>query len=154
MSDVVRFLSPEWADTCRETINGWPDAEHKAAKLQEFWDWIAMVRPFVTGRLALVARDAPGGGPDTLALDFKDGVITEASVLPRAEAEEGAVFVLAGDHGDWVDLLGGYDVGKMIMYRRLMLEQGETLLFFRAAFFWTELLAAIQSIPTETAVPA
>jgi hypothetical protein len=28
-----------------------------------------------------------------------------------------------------------------------MLEQGDTLMFFMAAFYWTELLAAIQSIP-------
>lgn len=147
---MVAFLSPEWADACRDTINGWPTAEQKAAKLQDFWDWIGMVRPFVSGRLALVVRDAPGGGPDTLALDFNEGVITDAAVLPRSEAEEGAVFVLAGDHDDWVAMLGGYDVGKMIMYRKLMLEKGDTLLFFRAAFFWTELLAAMQSIPTET----
>lgn len=150
MSGVVQFLSSEWADTCRETINGWPNPEQKASKLQNFWDWIDMVRPFVSGRLALVVRDAPRGGPDSLALDFHEGVITEAAVLPRTEAEQGAVFVLAGDHDDWMAMLSGYDVGKMIMYRKLMLEQGDTLLFFRAAFFWTELLAAIQSIPTET----
>ncbi len=30
-----------------------------------------------------------------------------------------------------------------------MLEKGDTLMFFTAAFFWTELLAAIQSIPAE-----
>jgi hypothetical protein len=151
---MVRFLSPEWADACKDTINGLPTPEQKAAKLEEFWDWIAMVRPFITGRLLLVVRDAPGGDPDSLALDFAEGVITDAAVVARAEGEPGAVFVLAGDHDDWVAMLGGYDVGKMIMYRKLMLEQGDTLLFFRAAFFWTELLSAIQSIPTETAVPA
>ena len=51
-------------------------------------------------------------------------------------------------------MLGGYDVGKMVMYRKLMLVQGDTLMFFTAAFFWTELLAAIQSIPAEVLEPA
>jgi hypothetical protein len=35
-----------------------------------------------------------------------------------------------------------------------MLVQGDTLMFFTAAFFWTELLAAIQSIPVEVLEPA
>jgi hypothetical protein len=30
-----------------------------------------------------------------------------------------------------------------------MLEKGDTLQFFMAAFFWTELLAAIQSVPVQ-----
>jgi hypothetical protein len=46
-------------------------------------------------------------------------------------------------------MLAGYDVGKMVMYRKLMLEKGDTLQFFTAAFYWTELLAAIQSVPVE-----
>ena len=57
-------------------------------------------------------------------------------------------------YADWQEMLGGYDVGKMVMYRKLMLEQGDTLMFFTAAFFWTELLAAIQSIPAEVLEPA
>ena len=46
-------------------------------------------------------------------------------------------------------MLAGYDVGKMVMYRKLMLEKGDTLQFFTAAFYWTELLAAIQSVPVD-----
>jgi hypothetical protein len=30
-----------------------------------------------------------------------------------------------------------------------MLEKGDTLQFFMAAFYWTELLAAIQSVPVK-----
>lgn len=72
----------------------------------------------------------------------------------RAAAEGDATFPLAGTYADWLAMLDGYDVGKTLMYRRLMLEKGETLQFFMAAFFWTELLAAIQSIPTEAPQPA
>ena len=107
---------------------------------------------FVTGRLALSVRDMPPGADgDTLVLDFDGGTMTAASVLRRADAEAGAVFLLAGDYADWQAMLDGYDVGKMIMYRKLMLEKGDTLMFFTAAFFWTELLSVIQSVPVAAA---
>ena len=107
-----------------------------------------MIRPFVTGRLALNVRDMPPGADgDTLVLDFDAGTVAAASVTDRADAEASAVFVLSGDYADWQAMLAGYDVGKMVMYRKLMLEKGDTLMFFTAAFFWTELLAVIQSVP-------
>jgi hypothetical protein len=151
---MARFMTPDWAAEIQSTFNAWPDDERKASKLQDFWDWINMISPFVTGRLALAVRDMPAGGEgDTLVLDFEAGQVTAASVLDRAEAQADAVFLLAGDYADWQNMLAGYDVGKMVMYRRLMLEKGDTLMFFRAAFFWTELLAAIQTIPAEVPEP-
>jgi hypothetical protein len=152
---VARFMTADWAQEIRGTFNDWPDPDRKASKLQDFWDWIAMIAPFVTGRLALAVRDMPAGaGADTLVLDFEAGKITSASAGERGPAEADAVFVLAGGYADWLDMLAGYDVGKMVMYRRLMLEKGDTLQFFTAAFFWTELLAAIQSVPAEILEPA
>jgi len=145
---MARFMTPAWAQDCRSAFNAWPDEERKASKLQDFWDWINMIRPFVTGRLALSVRDMPPGADgDTLVLDFDGGTMTAASVLDRADAEASAVFVLSGGYADWQAMLAGYDVGKMVMYRKLMLEKGDTLQFFTAAFFWTELLAVIQSVP-------
>jgi hypothetical protein len=147
---VARFMTAAWAQECQDTFSGWPGEERKASKLQDFWDWIEMVRPFVAGRLALSVRDMPPGADgDTLVLDFDAGTVTGASVLDRPAAAESAVFLLAGSYADWLSVLDGYDVGKTVMYRKLMLEQGDTLLFFMAAFFWTELLAAIQSVPVE-----
>jgi hypothetical protein len=152
---MPRFMTAAWADACRSTIDGWPGAERKASKLQDFWDWIDMIRPFVTGRLALSVRDMPPGADgDTLVLDFDGGAIIGASVLDRADAEASAVFLLAGSCADWQEMLAGYDVGKMVMYRKLMLEKGDTLQFFTAAFYWTELLAAIQAVPVEALEPA
>jgi hypothetical protein len=146
------LMTAAWAQACQDTINGWPDEARKASKLQDFWDWIGAVRPFVTGRLALSVRDMPAGADgDTLALDLAEGTVKAAAVLGRDEAADGAKFVLAGSYADWQAMLDGYDVGKMIMYRKLMLEQGDTLTFFMAAFYWTELLAAIQSIPVNGA---
>jgi hypothetical protein len=147
---MARFMTDEWAQELRATINGWPGEEWKASKLQDFWDWIDMISPFVTGRLALTVRDMPPGADgDTLALEFEAGTVQAASIGERAAVEADAVFLLAGSYADWTAMLDGYDVGKMIMYRKLMLEKGDTLMFFTAAFFWTELLAAIQSVPAE-----
>jgi hypothetical protein len=147
---VPGFMTDAWAQEIRATFNAWPGEEYKATKLQDFWDWIAMIRPFVTGRLALAVRDMPEGAQaDTLVLDFDAGSVAAASVAERDEVEAGAVFLLAASYADWAEMLAGYDVGKMIMYRKLMLEHGDTLMFFTAAFFWTELLAAIQSVPVE-----
>jgi hypothetical protein len=152
---MARFMTQEWAQDCRTTINAWPGVERKAGKLQDFWDWIAMVRPGVMGRLALHVRDMPPGGDgDTLVLALDGGVVTDAAVGNRAAAEGEAVFLLAGTYADWQLMLGGYDVGKMVMYRKLMLEKGDSLQFFMAAFFWTELLAAIQSVPADALLPA
>ena len=152
---MAQFMTNAWAQEIRSTFNAWPDDERKAGKLPDFWNWIDMIRPFVTGRLALSVRDMPGGADgDTLALDFDGGTVTAAAVLDRAGAQPGAVFLLAGSYADWQQMLAGYDVGKMVMYRKLMLEQGDTLRFFMAAFYWTELLAAIQSIPVQAPEPA
>ncbi len=147
---MARFMTQDWAAEIQRTFNAWPGDERKASKLQDFWDWINMISPFVTGRLALAVRDMPAGGEgDTLVLDFEAGKVTTASVGERAEAEADAVFMLAASYADWLSMLDGYDVGKMVMYRKLMLVKGDTLMFFTAAFFWTELLAAIQTIPVE-----
>jgi hypothetical protein len=147
---MAYFMTTAWAQDCQRAINGWPGDERKASKLQDFWDWINMISPFVTGRLALSVRDMPPGADgDTLVLDLDGGTVTAASVLDRADAQASAVFLLAGSYADWQALLAGYDVGKMVMYRKLMLEKGDTLQFFMAAFYWTELLAAIQSVPAQ-----
>jgi hypothetical protein len=151
---MAHFMTDAWAQEVRGAISGWPGAERKASKLQDFWDWIDMIRPFVTGGLALSVRDLPPGADgDTLVLDFDGGAVTAASVLGRGDAEATAVFLLAGSYADWQLMLAGYDVGKMVMYRKLMLEKGDTLQFFMAAFYWTELLAAIQSVPAEILEP-
>ena len=149
---MARFMTAQWAQDVADAFNAWPGEERKASKLQDFWDWINMIRPFVTGRLALNVRNLPpdaGADGDTLVLDFEGGAVTAASVLARADAEPGAVFLLSGCYADWQEMLGGYDVGKMVMYRKLMLEKGDTLQFFMAAFYWTELLAAVASVPVQ-----
>ena len=44
--------------------------------------------------------------------------------------------------------MAGFDMGKAVMYRKLLLEKGEVLDFFKSVYYWTESLASIQRIPT------
>lgn len=152
---MARFMTTEWAQACKDAANAWPPADRRSSKLQDYWDWIDAVKPTVSGRLALGVRDLPPGcDGNTLMLDLDAGVVRTAAVGERALADETATYVLAGSFDDWKLLFDGYDVGKTVMYRKLMLEKGDTLEFFMAAFFWTELLAAIQSVPVDLPVPA
>jgi hypothetical protein len=42
---MAAFMTDAWAQEIRATFNEWPGAERKASKLQDFWDWIAMIQP-------------------------------------------------------------------------------------------------------------
>ena len=151
---MADFMTARWAEGCRSAVNTWPTPQRRSSKLQEFWDWIDAIRPTVNGQLALSVRDAPSGAEgDTLVLNLDHGTVTAAAVVARAVADETATFLLAGSYDDWKLMFDGYDVGKMVMYRKLMLQKGDTLQFFMAAFFWTELLAAIQTVPVALPVP-
>jgi hypothetical protein len=147
---MARFMTAAWAQACAAAINAWPTDAVRAGKLQEFWDWIAEVRQQLDGALALSVAGLPDGADgDTLLLQLDGGVVTAATVTRRAGAEDGASYLLSGSYADWQEMLAGYDVGKTVMYRRLTLQKGDTLKFFMAAFYWTELLAAIQSVPAD-----
>ena len=55
----------------------------------------------------------------------------------------------------WREIMAGFDMGKAVMYRKLLLEKGEVLEFFKSIYYWTESLACIQRVPTEfTGAPA
>lgn len=143
-----RFFSPEWAQAAKEAVNAGPSEEVRAQKLEKFWNWIEEAKQGLDCKLGLAVDGMPEG-PDCLLLDLHDGVCTEASLVSRSEAQEEATYLLAGDLDSWREIMSGLDMGKTIMYRKLMLEQGEVLDFFKKAYYWTESLASIQRIPTE-----
>lgn len=145
---ALQFFSPEWAEAVRKAVNDGPSAEVRAGKLDKFWDWIEEAKKGLDCTLALAVKGLPAG-PDCLLLELHDGVCTEVSLVPRAEGEAKATYLLAGDLDSWREIMGGLDMGKTIMYRKLMLEKGEVLEFFKKAYFWTESLACIQRIPSQ-----
>jgi hypothetical protein len=143
------FFSPEWAEAARQAWNAGPSDEVKAGKLQKYWDWIDEAKERTTATLGLAVDDLPGDRPDCVLLHLEQGVCTRAEVAARRDVEQDTTYLLTGTYADWRDLMGGYDAGKTIMYRKLRLEHGELLDFFKAAYMWTESLACMQKVPTE-----
>ena len=93
-------------------------------------------------------RDLPGGSPDAIVLELEHGACTGVRLTTRAQAEPRCTYLLAGDRAAWREVMDGYDMGRSIMYRKLLLEHGDVLVFFRTVFYWTETLACLQRIPT------
>ncbi|HVS16170.1 MAG TPA: hypothetical protein VMV46_19810 [Thermoanaerobaculia bacterium] len=145
----MQFFSPEWAEAARRAWNAGPSADVKAGKLQKYWDWIEDARERTTATLGLAIDDLPFDRPDCLVLHLEQGKCARIEVASRAAVEAGTTYLLTGSYRDWRDLMGGYDAGKTIMYRKLRLEHGELLDFFKAAYLWTESLACLQKVPTE-----
>jgi putative sterol carrier protein len=145
MTAVAAFLSEEWAQQVRDAVNRGPDEEYRKTKIEKYWEWIDMVRGAFVGSLALGIREPDQGR--YLRLDFSGGACTSASIVERDNAAQGT-FVLEGDDETWRELLTGYDPGKAIMYRRLMLASGEILEFFNGIYFFVEVLASVVRVPT------
>jgi hypothetical protein len=51
------------------------------------------------------------------------------------------------DDQDWKALHEGYDAQRTVMYRKIVLEEGDLLEFFKAIYFFVESLAVICSVP-------
>ena len=58
-------------------------------------------------------------------------------MLGESEPVE-ATYVLAADYHDWKALFEGYDALRTVMYRKLLLEDGDLLEFFKAIYFFVE----------------
>lgn len=141
------FFSPEWAEQVRAAVDHGPGAEVRAGKLATYWNWIDAVRSSYSASWALGARDLPGG-PAYLRLGWKDGACADASIAGPDDPLE-ATYVLATDLATWRDLLGGEDPGRIVMYRRLRLEKGDVLRFFRGIYFFVESVAVIGRVPAK-----
>ena len=146
----LELFSPAWAEAAREAVNRGPSPDARARKIDRYWEWIDDVRTRIDATWGLAARGLDG--PACLLLTIRGGEAVSAELVELDEGRRRATYLQVGDLEAWRELASGYDVGKAVMYRRLMLEVGDVLLFFRAAYFWTESLAAIQAVPT--AVPA
>lgn len=140
------FFSPEWAEDVRAAVDRGPDEAARAAKLDAYWTWIARARAGYSSSWALGVRDLPGRGPCYLRLGWKDGACAEAAVIGPDDPLD-ADYTLAADLATWRDLLAGEDPGRIVMYRRLRLQDGDVLRFFRGVYFFVESLALIGRTP-------
>ena len=138
---MAELFSSEWAAAAKDAINAFPDDDYRDTKLFMFWDWIDVAKASFDGSLAIGDKDS--GRYVTFV--FKGGTVTEATT---SDTVPDATFVLAGDANTWQDIIGGYDAGKAVMYRRLRLISGDVFRFFNRIYLFTESLVAVSKVPT------
>ncbi|MEU3690633.1 hypothetical protein [Streptomyces narbonensis] len=149
-TQTVRFLSAEWAEASRVRVDSGPDADVVATKQESYWEWIAATRAACSQTWALGVRE-PDGATSYLRLDWQDGKCAEATVIPPGEPVD-ADFVLVGSTDTWHRIYSGEaNLQRTVVDRKLSLERGDTLIFFRGIFFFVESLAALRQVPTSFA---
>jgi hypothetical protein len=151
---MARFFSKEWADEVRDAIEAGPTEGARASKLPEYWDFYKLVRDNYSASWALGVRDLPrelGGSPSYLFVQWGGGHVTDCRIIGPDDPLE-ATYVLDGDYADWVALLEGYDAQRTVMYRKLLLQEGDLLEFFTAIYFFVESVACLATVKAETPV--
>jgi hypothetical protein len=150
------FLSPSWVAAVRGALDAGPDDDALAGKLPEYWEFYHLVRGDYQASWALGVRDLPaelGRGERYLFVEWGDDRVRECRILEESEPVS-ATYVLAAGYQDWKALFEGYDALRTVMYRKLLLEEGDLLEFFKGIYFFVESLALIASVPTNSPAAA
>ena len=145
------FFSPQWADAVRDALIAGPSEQAKSEKLQMYWDFFELIKSMYPASWALGCRDLPaelGGGPSYLLVQWAGGTVASTAIIGPDDPLE-ATFVLGMDYADWKALHEGYDAQRTVMYRRILLEDGDLLEFFKAIYFFAECLAVIGTVPAD-----
>ncbi|HUN38063.1 MAG TPA: hypothetical protein VMU95_39235 [Trebonia sp.] len=143
------FFSPQWAVAVRDALDAGPSEQARAGKLSLYWDFFDKVKASCASSWALGCRDLPAGtGTETayLYVQWGGGTVTDCHVASPGERPE-ATYLLGMDYADWQALHDGYDAQRTVMYRKVLLEEGDVLEFFKAIYFFTECLAIIGRVP-------
>jgi hypothetical protein len=143
------FFSPGWATAVQDALNAGPAEPVRAGKLQEYWDLFEYIKSIYPAPWALGCRELPaelGGAPAYLFVQWAGGTVTECRLIGPDEPLA-ATYVLAMDYADWKALHDGYDAPRTVMYRKILLEEGNLLQFFKAIYFFVECLAIIGAVP-------
>ena len=142
------FFSKQWADAVRDALQAGPSEAVKSAKLQEYWDFFDFVRGIYPSSWALGCRDLPaelGGGPSYLFVQWEGGAVVDCRIIGPDDPLD-ATYVLGMNFADWKALHDGYDAQRTVMYRKMLLEEGDLLGFFKAIYFFVESLAVIGTV--------
>ena len=145
----LEFFSPEWAAAVRHALTAGPPEPVRAGKLQEYWDLFDFIKSVYPASWALGCRGLPaelGGGPAYLIAGWSGGTVTDCRIIGPDEPLA-ATYVLAMDYADWKALHDGYDAQRTVMYRKILLEEGNLLEFFKAIYFFVECLSIIGAVP-------
>jgi hypothetical protein len=146
-----RFFSKEWADAVLDALVAGPSEQDRAGKLQMYWDFFELIKSMYPASWALGCRDLPselGPGPAYLVIQWGGGTVTRAEIVGPDDPLE-ATYVLAMDYADWQALHDGYDAQRTVMYRKILLEDGDLLEFFKTIYFFVECLAVIAKVPAD-----
>ena len=146
-----KFFSKEWADAVRDALVAGPSEQDRAGKLQMYWDFFELIKSMYPASWALGCRDLPaelGQGPAYLLIRWGGGTVTTCEIVGPDDALE-ATYVLAMDYADWRALHEGYDAQRTVMYRKILLEDGDLLEFFKTIYFFVECLAVIAKVPAD-----
>src|SRR5258708_4272551 len=104
----------------------------------------------------LGCRDLPAELGDRRGSVFGEwggGTVTGGQIIgrddppPASPSPFTATYVLGMDYADWKALHEGYDAQRTVMYRKILLEDGDLLEFFKSAYFFVECLAVIGALP-------
>ena len=143
------FFSKQWADAVREALTAGPDAKARGDKLQEYWDFFELIKSMYPASWALGCRDLGS----YLFVQWSGGTVTDCRIIGPDDPVT-ATYVLAMDYADWKALHEGYDAQRTVMYRKILLEDGDLLEFFKTIYFFVECLAIIGSLPAGYPAPA
>jgi hypothetical protein len=140
-----KFFSPEWAAAVQDALTAGPTESDRAGKLTMYWDFFNEVKAGYASSWALGCRDLPAG-PASLYIQWDGGTVTGCRVTGPGDEQE-ATYVLGMDYADWQALHDGYDPQRTVMYRKILVEEGNILEFFKGIYFFTECLAVIGKVP-------
>jgi hypothetical protein len=146
-----RFFSPEWADAVQAALVAGPSEQARAGKLQEYWDFFELIKSGYPASWALGCPSLPaefGKGPAYLLVQWGSGTITGCKIIGPDDPLD-ATYVLNMEYRDWKALHDGYDAQRTVMYRKILLEDGNLLEFFKTIYFFVECLAVIGAVPAE-----
>jgi hypothetical protein len=147
VSQVAEFFSPSWASSVGVALTAGPLEQARAGKLAEYWDFFEFLKSVSAASWALGCRDLPGlTGTAYLFVQWGGGAVTECRIIGPDEPLK-ATYVLSMDYRDWQALHEGYDAQRTVMYRKIVLEEGNLLEFFKPIYFFVESLAVIGSAP-------
>jgi hypothetical protein len=151
VSDVAEpeFFSPQWAAAVRDALTAGPSEQDQAGKLPMYWDSFEQVKASYTASWALGCRDLPAGlgaSPAYLYVRWGGGTVAGCDIT-GPEVQREATYVFGMDYADWRALHGGYDPQRTVMYRKILLEEGNVLEFFKSIYFFTECLGIIGKVP-------
>jgi hypothetical protein len=144
-----QFFTKEWAQAVRDALVAGPTEQARVGKLQMYWDYFEMVKGMYPASWALGCRNLPAGeGPAYLLVEWGGGTVTDCKIIGPDDPLE-ATYVLGMEYADWKALHDGYDAQRTVMYRKILLEDGQLLEFFKTIYFFAECLAVIGGVPAE-----